>query len=293
MNTELDRSYDYCVKVTRARARNFYFGISLLPPEKRRAMCAIYAFMRSCDDIADDAPAETRAGQLAALRRTLDGASDGLCECNQLLPAFRDAVARHEIPVSLFHDLLDGAEMDQRVERYPTFEALYDYCYHVASVVGLVTIHVFGFQSDAARKHAEHCGIAFQLTNILRDLREDAENGRIYLPQEDLARFGYTEEDIRRQVRDERFRALMKFEAARARDYYRKAEPLMPLISPDSRVCLAAMMGIYEGLLDRIEANGYDVYSARVRLSTPAKVGVMARAWRRYGGRRGRLPSKA
>ena len=169
--------------------------------------------------------------------------------------------------------------------------ALREYSYRVASAVGLVCIHVWGFQGEAACRQAEACGIAFQLTNILRDVREDADRGRVYLPQEDLERFGCSEADLLDGRHNERRLALMRFEAARARDYYHQARGLLSLISPDSRPCLAAMAGIYEGLLDHLERARFPVQGSRARLSTGRKLAIALRAWWRYRDRGGEPPS--
>lgn len=293
VNTQLQESYRYCTRVSRTCARNFYFGFLMLPQEKRRSLCAIYAFMRACDDAVDDAPPCERPQRLRAVRDTLEDALAGDTSAAPYLPAFRDAVRRHHIPAEHFRALLTGAEMDLSITRYPTFESLHRYCYHVASVVGLVCLHVFGFEDEAARQYAEDCGVAFQLTNILRDLREDAELGRVYLPQEDLERFGYSEAELLAGVRDDRFRALMRFEVERARSFYRSADHLIPLVAPKSRACLATMMGIYERLLDRLEESDFDVFSRRVHLSLLEKVGILLRAWRRHGEERETRSSSA
>src|ERR1051326_8026848 len=198
MSVNLEQSYEYCRHVAKTQARNFYYSFTVLPPEKRAAMCAIYAFMRYSDDLTDDASlSSNRTDQLKEWRTALDKAFAGEYGNSKILPAFHDTAVKYEIPKRFFHELIDGEEMDLVKTRYETFDELYSYCYHVASVVGFVCIHVWGFSGgDAAYEPAEACGIAFQLTNILRDLKEDAERGRIYLPQEDLSRFGYSEEDL-------------------------------------------------------------------------------------------------
>ena len=274
----LAESYRYCAHVSRTQARNFYYSFMCLPAEKRASMCAIYAFMRYSDDISD-AEGSDRAARMRGWRAALDRALDGNCGDSPILPAFRDAVHRHGIPREYFHLLIDGAEMDLTPRRYETFAQTYDYCYHVASVVGLVCIHVFGFRDPEALKLAEENGIAFQLTNILRDLQEDARMGRVYLPQEDLQRFGYTEAELEAGVRDERFRRLMEFQVERARGYYDRAEPLLGLIEPDSRPCLQAMRRIYGGILDRIVEQGYDVFSRRAAVPTWRKLVIAGEAW--------------
>ncbi|HEY3282505.1 MAG TPA: phytoene/squalene synthase family protein [Armatimonadota bacterium] len=276
---QLQASYRYCCETTRAQARNFYYGFMALPKEKRESLCAIYAFMRYCDDLVDDEQGDTpKHVLLESWRATLDRAAAGDVASSPILPAFADAVRKHEVPLTYFHELITGAEMDLQATRYATFQDLYRYCYHVASVVGLVCIHVFGFRDPEARRLAEWQGIAFQLTNILRDLAEDAGMGRVYLPQEDLARFGYHEEDLVGRVRDERFRELMTFEVDRAEQFYAKSAPLVGLVDRDSRACLRAMVGIYHGLLERIRRSEYDVYSHRAKLPAAAKLGILARS---------------
>ena len=243
-------------------------------------MCAVYAFMRHCDDIVDEEAGEAdKKTRLNAWRETLDQAYDGTpADSGGLLPAFRDTVRRFDIPRAYFDAIIDGAEMDLTVTRYATFEDLYQYCYRVASAVGLVCIHIFGFRGKEAKRYAESCGIAFQLTNILRDVREDAGMGRVYLPQEDLDDFGYSEENIRNGVFNDAFRRLMVFQVERARSYYDEALPLLPLVQSSSRACLAAMIGIYRACLEEIPRRHYDVYSRRVSLSAWKKLAITARA---------------
>jgi phytoene synthase len=281
--TELEHSFRYCRSVARRQARNFYYSFLVLPPVKRDALCAVYAFMRYCDDIADSpgAPA-TKQGYLDAWATALAAAMRGDCGSSAILPAFRATVERFNIPPRLFDELIAGAAMDLTERRYATFAELRQYCYRVASVVGLVCIHIFGFEGNA-EPHAEQLGIAFQLTNILRDIPEDASMGRIYLPLEDLATFDYPEADLLAGVVDDRFLRLVKFQAERAREFYTMAEPLLPMLHPSSRPCLAAMIGIYGGILDQIERQGYNVYAHRARLSTWRKLRVAAASWMRYG----------
>lgn len=278
MSCALDESYRYCVHMSRTRARNFYYSFVCLPPVKRLSMCAIYAFMRYSDDISDDGGTDTET-RMAAWRRALDRALEGGYGDSRIMPAFHDTVRRHAIPRQYFHDLIDGAEMDLVPRRYETWEDTYRYCYHVASVVGLVCIHVFGFRDPHACELAEFNGIAFQLTNILRDLREDALMDRVYLPQEDLRRFGYSEADLKAGLVNDSFRRVMQFEVERARDYYDRAAPLLDLIDPDSRPCLRAMRRIYRGILDRIVAQDYEVFSRRARVATWKKLVIAGEAW--------------
>ncbi len=281
MTTELEQSYEYCKLVAKSQAKNFYYSFTVLPPEKKAAMCAIYAFMRYSDDISDEAALSAgKHDLLPSWRAALDRAFEGDYGGSRILPAFHDVVKRYAIPKTFFHELIDGAEMDLTTTRYETFDDLYRYCHRVASVVGFVCIHVWGFSGDEeAYIPAEACGLAFQLTNILRDVKEDAERGRIYLPLEDMRRFGYSEEELLQGVTDDRFHALMRFEVARAREYYEKALPLIPLIDPVSRPTFVIMFRIYRGLLERIEEQGYNVFASRARLSTAHKVGIVAKAW--------------
>ena len=298
MTDSLEQSYDLCRRVARRTAKNFYYSFLVMPQSKRDAMCAIYAFMRRSDDIADSAanPAvaleglrKWRAQVDAALRESgvspdnLSGADrrDACPTIDPILPALADTVRRYQISPRHFHELLDGTEMDQRVTRYETFDDLYKYCYHVASVVGLVVLPVFGYTDKAALAPAEACGIAFQLTNILRDVKEDAQMGRVYLPREDLRRFGVEEDDIMNARVTPQFLELMKFEAARAREYYQKAEPLLGMIQPDSRGALSVMMGIYSGILRKIEKRNYAVFDERIRLSAAEKLWIALKHWRR------------
>jgi len=272
MGHELAASYAYCRRVARARARNFYYAFLLLPRRRREAICALYAFMRYCDDLSDE-PGATRVA-IEHWRAVLDGRPDP----NPLWPAFRDTVARYRIPERYFHEIIDGVASDLEPRRFETFAELYRYCYQVASAVGMATIHVFGFESPEALPLAEKCGIAFQLTNILRDIREDAERGRFYLPLEDLARFGARVEEVMAGRRTAPVVELLRFQTARARAYYRESAPLVRLVDARSRGGLRALIGIYARLLDRIEARGYDVFSGRVSLSPLEKSWIAIRA---------------
>jgi len=299
MSVGLEESYALCCQTARRTAKNFYYSFLVMPREKRRAMCAIYAFMRRSDDIADGAanPAVALEG-LRKWRATVDAALNG--KKSQagtpgppelgILPALADTVRRYRIPQKYFHELLGGTEMDQSRMRYETFDDLYKYCYLVASAVGLIVLPIFGFQDKGALVPAEACGIAFQLTNILRDVKEDAQMGRIYLPLEDLKRFGVSEDDIMdasatppgRSEFHSRFVELMRFEAARAREFYEKARPLLGMIDADSRGTLAVMIGIYGGILDKIEEKKFAVFDGRIRLSVAEKLWIVAKNWGRH-----------
>lgn len=259
-------SYAYCERLARREAGNFYHAFRLLPRPQRRAMCALYAYMRVADDLSDGPePIPEKRRLLEDWRRQLDQALAG-SYTHRLHAAFAHTVHTYRIPRQYLVDVLDGVCMDLEPVRYDTFADLYRYCYRVASAVGLACIHIWGFDDPSAMAYAEAAGIAFQLTNILRDLAEDAARGRVYLPREDLERFGYTEEQLRCGQRDEAFRRLMAFEVGRAKSYYEAARPLVPLLKPAGRAVFLVMARTYRGLLGAIEQRDYDVFSTRVRL---------------------------
>ncbi len=272
----VEQSYQYCLKVARTRAKNFYYSFVLLSTQQRKAMCAIYTFMRYCDDLSDEPGASKAAVDvwLADLEEALQGRFTD----HPVWPAFHHTVRRFGIPHDYFRQMISGISSDLEPRRLETFDELYRYCYQVASVVGLTIIHIFGFDTRSALPLAEKCGVAFQLTNILRDIQEDAALGRIYLPAEDLRRFGVTENDLLSGNRSPAFVDLMRFEAARARAYYNDSLPLLDLIHPRSRRSLWALISIYSRLLERIEAKNYDVFTRRVRLTLFEKSWIVVKA---------------
>lgn len=267
MNSSLARSYTYCEQLARREAGNFYNGFRVLPRGQRLAMCALYAFMRVADDLSDEpGSVDDKRRQLAGWRQGLDEALAGSFS-HPLHEALHDALHAYRVPPRYLHDVIDGVEMDLDPVAYEAFADLRVYCYRVASAVGLACIHVWGFKDDRARAYAESAGLAFQLTNILRDLGEDAARGRIYLPREELARFGYAPENLRRGSRDDCFRRLMTFQVERARGFYREAWPLAPLLPPPGRAVFLVLARTYSALLDAIERRNYDVFTARVAVS--------------------------
>ncbi len=276
-------SYAFCEGVARKQAKNFYYSFLLLDQDRRRAMCAIYAFMRYCDDLSDAAGIADRGLAIAQWRQELDRAFAGDLPENALWPAFLHTVARYKIPHYYFFEMIEGVSSDLEPRRIGTFEQLYDYCYHVASVVGLTIIHIFGFktaggsESPEALVLAEKCGIAFQLTNILRDVREDAENDRVYLPEEDLDRFRVKPEQLTADSISPSLRKLLEFEAGRAREYYRESAPLVEMVEKESRASLRALIGIYSSLLDRIVRADYEVLRRRIRVPTWQKIWILVR----------------
>jgi phytoene synthase len=270
-------SFAYCVRLARRAAGNFYPAFRVLPRPQRRAMCALYAYLRVTDDIADEpGPADARAAALAAWRKRTDQALTEGIYSHRLHAAFHETVERSGIPRQHLAEVIDGVESDLRPVAFETFAELYRYCYRVASAVGLCCIHVWGFRDERAREYAESAGIAFQLTNILRDLGEDLQRGRVYLPAEDWRRFDCPPE--RWAQRGESFRELMRFQVARARGYYEAARPLSALLPPAGRAVFGVMARTYRGLLDQIERRDYDVFSRRVRLSRWRKAALVLRA---------------
>ncbi len=273
----VEESYAYCERVAKNRARNFYYSFVLLPPPQRKAICAMYAFMRYCDDLSDDASVANRAESIRQWKRDLDDALDGRPSGHPVWPAFHDAVERYGIPRQYFYDMIAGVSSDLEPRRLRTFEELYQYCYQVASVVGLTIIHIFGFQDRRALDLAEKCGIAFQLTNIIRDVREDAESNRIYLPAEDLERFGVPAENLRNGEDSRPLRTLLAFEATRAESYYQASMPLVGMVDRRSRASLWALIEIYHRLLGRIQRADYPVMIRRVRVPVWEKAWIVLR----------------
>ena len=277
----VEAAYARCEAITTEQARNFSYGIKLLPPQKRRALSAVYAFARRIDDIGDsDAPAEQRLAGLAQVRqelRRLDEPGN-----DPVLIALGHAARTTGLPLSAFDDLIDGCEADVRGTHYQTFEQLRHYCYCVASTVGRLSLAVFGTTDLAtAQPLADSLGLALQLTNILRDIVEDRGNGRIYLPQEDLDRFGVTfdlDENGRLKDNETDLVALIEFEAARAQQIYVEGLRLLPMLDRRSRACCGAMAGIYQRLLGRIMARPWLVLGGRVSLPGWEKAIVAGRS---------------
>ncbi|HEY0558679.1 MAG TPA: presqualene diphosphate synthase HpnD [Frankiaceae bacterium] len=279
MNAALDAAYAACVDITRSEARNFYYGIRLLPAEKRSVLCAVYALARRIDDIGDgDLPAAEKHQRLAALRGQLARHE----AADPVLAAVFDAAGRLPVPLAAFDELVDGVEMDLAGRRYETFDELVTYCRCVAGSVGRLCLGVFGSRPDPrAAEYADKLGIALQQTNILRDIREDLANGRVYLPQEDLDRFGVKlelDDDGRLLDRDGGLAALVRDSAERAQGWYEEGLRLVPLLDRRSAACCSAMAGIYAHLLGRIAADPTQVFDRRLSLSGRQKLGVAGRA---------------
>jgi len=276
---DLKQSYALCQRLARKSASNFYFSFLLLPREKRRAMCALYAYLRHADDLGDNEPGNNTAQRaaLGQLRQELNQALDGSAR-DPILHALADTTARYNIPHEYLTAVLDGVEMDLTGRRYETFADLEEYCYRVASVVGLSCIHIWGFHGGEALEPARQCGVAFQLTNILRDLKEDTAHGRIYLPLEDLRRFGCSIKDLGLGVANGRLLSLIEFETARAQQFFHAAAALGPLLHRDGRRVFRAMMETYGALLRKIHSQPEDVFRRRIRVSGREKLFIAARA---------------
>jgi phytoene synthase len=293
-------AYSVCRGITRTAAKNFYYAFLVLPRRKREALCAVYAFMRRCDDIADDATLglPERRQKLDLWLDALHRAQQGQPTDDAILLALTDTQRRYSIPAGLLDELALGTAMDVAdspdagdaaaaapagtpglTVEYKTFEGLCLYCHRVASVVGLVCIHVFGYRDPEAEPLAERCGLAFQLTNILRDVKEDASMGRVYLPQEDLEKFGVSASDLLAAPDPARFRPLLAFEAARAREFYAAGDALIPYVSEDSQPALWVLVSIYRRLLEKIAEKQFDVFTAKIALSRWEKMRILGKGF--------------
>jgi phytoene synthase len=288
---QLVMAYSVCKGITRQNAKNFYYGFLVLPRRKREALCAVYAFMRRCDDITDDPKLSLpeRRQQLDTWLDALHRAQQGHPTDDAILLALTDAQRRYAIPAGLLDELAHGTAMDvEETEamrasgltvQYKTFEDLRLYCYRVASVVGLVCIHIFGYRDPGAEPLAERCGLAFQLTNIIRDVKEDASLGRVYLPEEDLAKSGLSVSDILNSPDPARLRPVLALEADRARDFYASGDELIGYVAEDSQPALWVLTNIYRSLLEKIALKQYDVFTAKVALSTWEKLRILGKGF--------------
>jgi len=278
----------YCTTLAKRSGSNFYYSFFFLPPDRRDAMHAVYAFCKEVDSVVDEPePGSNPHDRLARWREELGslyrtGRSAAASRAQSLPPVMTclgEHIRRLGIPRDYFDDIIAGVEMDLTVSRYATFRELYQYCYRVASAVGLVCLKIFGTRTAEAQTYAINLGVAFQLTNILRDLKTDAACGRIYLPTEDLKRFGYREEDLLAGAYTPAFVDLMEFECRRAQEYYRAAVAALPETDRRSLVPAEIMRAIYHTILERIEACRYQVFSRRITLSPPHRLAVALKAW--------------
>ena len=276
---DLELAYEECQSITRREAKNFYYAFLTLPATQRKAIYVAYAFCRYCDDSVDRvASTEEKLSTLSGLEQALRQAYTGHAS-EPVFAALADVAERYDIPEEYFRQVLSGVESDLVKNRYKDFEELRHYCYQVASVVGLICLQIFGYKDDRAKHHAADLGLAMQLTNIARDVKEDLEFDRIYLPQEDMARFGYSEQELQAGLVNDAFIELMRFQTQRAKDYFRSGFQLLPYLSRRSRACPAVLGQLYRKVLERIEDADYDVLHRRVSLSTGEKVRVTAQTW--------------
>lgn len=288
MPVTLEKAYDYCREMSRNHAKTFYLASMFLPERQRRPIFAIYALLRTVDDIVDMAEDQLSNGLITGdeIRKMLDQWISRLRSCyagkpdeDPIMIAWHDTLKHYSIPVELPLELIDGVAMDITFRPFETFDDLYVYCYKVASIVGLMTSEIFGYTDQRALDHAVELGIAMQLTNILRDAGEDVDRGRIYLPLEDLRRFGYTVEEFMQKTLNRNFIDLMKFQVERARGYYRSAEQGIPMLRRESRFAVSLSSLNYGNILTAIEENGYDVFSKRAYRSFFQKISTIPAVW--------------
>ena len=291
MSLEIEKAYRHCESITKTHAKSFYFAAKFLPKHKRQPIYALYALCRSVDDEVDEIGDGNETEAVAAVekwQRQLEKIYEEKPETgnrkpetdNLVFTAWRDLLQTHKIPKNLPLELMRGVLMDTRIKRYETFDELYVYCYRVASTVGLMSSEIFGYTDTKTLEYAEALGIAMQLTNILRDVKEDAAIRRIYLPQEDLRKFGVSEAQIYDNQMNENLVALMKFQIERARSFYRKAEQGIPLLERDTRFTVLLASRIYARILDKIERQNYDVFRQRAHTTFSQKLRMIPKIWR-------------
>jgi len=270
--------------ITKQHAKTFYFASLFLPEEKRPAAYAVYALCRISDDTvdADSSSTVAVAKNLSRIQGSLNAVYDGSPLTDDLLIAFKQTVATYAIPKLYFDELIDGMYMDLKKHTYEDFDELYRYCYKVAGVVGLIMLKIFGSNNPAAETHAVQLGVAMQLTNILRDIREDFQRGRVYLPQNELEKFGLSSDSLSNGVVDAAFKSFMQLQISRARDYYEQSAAGIRMITDSrSRFVVCAMKDMYAGILSAIEKIDYDVFRARAHVSSAGKIAAALRIFLR------------
>jgi 15-cis-phytoene synthase len=290
--SQVTKAYEYCRQVTQHASKTFYWGSVFLPPAKRRAIWAVYAFCRKVDDAVDEvigdlAPRNGHLSGSCSPQKVLDEWRESLTQlyrgtdmtADPVLCAWYDMLEHYHVPLQPALDLLDGVEMDFTKNRYQTFDELYLYCYRVAGTVGLLTAPIFGYQDECALPYAVDLGVALQLTNILRDIGEDAQRNRIYIPLEELTRFGYSESELMSGCINDAFRDLLTFQMARANDYYAHAQPGIPLLDADCRLAVRLSGTLYHSILDRIRLNGYNVFTRRASVPLQSKLMTVSHHW--------------
>ncbi len=272
----LEQAYIYCESIAKKHSKTFYLASSLLPFEKRRSARALYAFCRTSDDIVDRFNGDHKSALEEWKRRSF---SNDFSQDDPITIAWADTKFKFRIPSGYAEQLIDGVEMDLKIKRYNTFEELTEYCYGVASTVGLMVMHIIGFSEKIAINYAIKLGVALQLTNILRDVREDHNAGRIYLPLSELSDFGLEEKNIAESLIDDRWRAFMRFQIERNRILYRESLPGIMMLNPDGRFAIAASAELYRAILEDIEAHDYDVFSRRAFVSNWNKIRRLPGIW--------------
>ncbi|MEP0860495.1 MAG: presqualene diphosphate synthase HpnD [Ignavibacterium sp.] len=274
---------DSAKQISRESKSSFYYAFNLLPEKQRDAMNTVYAFCRKTDDIVDDlsVPDDIKYEKLRKWRLEFEKAFAGRSEY-PLLNKLGRTISNFNIPLDPFFELIKGMEMDLQKNRYKSFDDLLVYCYRVASTVGLMCIEIFGYKNPSTKDFAVNLGIALQLTNILRDLGKDAEQGRIYLPQEDLLRFNYSETKLYNKISDENFKQLMKYEVERAKNYFDKATQSLDLDDKKTMFAARAMQHIYYRMLERIVRSDYDVLNNEIKVKKIEKVGIALGVWAKY-----------
>ncbi len=290
---QVEEAYEYCHQVIKCASKTFYWGSLLFPAPKRRAVWAVYALFRVIDDLVDEQDVQfagTRRGHLAGTsdprsalaywRKALTRLyTDGAHDNQPVLVAWSDLLTRYSAPIEPVLELMEGMEMDLCQKRYTSFEALYRYCYCVAGTVGILTTSILGYQDPLALHYASELGVAMQLTNILRDVGEDAQRGRIYLPLEEMERFGYREQELLAGVINPAFARLMQFQIERANSYYQQARAGIALLNEDCHLSIYFSSMLYQGILQRIQRNNYDVFTQRASVPLPAKLTTLGRSW--------------
>jgi phytoene synthase len=289
---QIEEAYEYCRRVTQQASKTFFWGSMFLPPPKRQAIWAVYAFCRVVDDIADEVPdpvtpvpghlrgSFSPQKELDRWRTSLEHLylHGGACD-DPIQLAWSDMLERFAVPLEPAIDLLQGVAMDLSHMRYSNFDDLYLYCYRVAGTIGLLTSPIFGYQDEAALAHSVDLGVALQLTNILRDIGEDAQRDRIYLPRDEMYYFGYCENELMNGVMNDAFRNLIRFQITRAEDYYERAQPGIALLNADCRMAVRLSSSLYHAILDRIRLNQYNVFTKRASVPLKTKLAAVPQYW--------------
>ena len=274
-------AYKYCEKITQQNAKNFYYAFKLLPKPKRLAIYATYAFCRICDDIVDSpGTPSNKIEKLKELQSTVENLNH-LKDPSPIFIALNDAISKFNIPLNYYLELLEGVKSDISRNRFSNFEELSKYCYQVASVVGLICIEIFGYKNPDAKKYAIYLGYAMQITNILRDVKEDSKINRIYIPLNEIEKFDYSEVELIKSIKNKNFCLLMEHQAKRAQKYYFESKKLFPLINKDAKACTEIMHETYNRILNRIIASDFNVFDRRIGISKFEKITILLKLWKK------------